>query len=279
MTALQTDSGTIAWSYQTGDTIKCTPTIHGHLLFAASYDHNLYCWHGDTGRLAWKVNIVQSAIFSSPVIAEDARHMLCCTLNGTVALLTLLDGSIKWKKCISKCPIFSTPLLLPNIAIIGLTENAIVCLSLIDGQTLWKVPTEGPVFSSPVAFTVAGQDTASAVIIGTHGKSILCLATDNGQLLWRHNTISVMYGSPFLLGHLAVFIETNATLHLLDCTTGRAISQKSANKAKTARTEWSTLATSGQIFSSPICYRGKLFIGSRDSCLHCFQLDGIPSSP
>lgn len=139
--ALSTDSGSILWQFSTGDIIKCSPhaftceispNLNEELVLCGSYDHYLYCWHQHNGILKWKVNLNDSAIYSSPVTCSEGStwFVLASTLDGTIAKLDISTAEIQWKVSLSNCPIFSTPKLLNQHAIIASTDCSLLSISV-----------------------------------------------------------------------------------------------------------------------------------------------------
>ena len=311
--ALETMTGRIVWQQSTGEVIKCTPTLFNgtclvdKLVITGSYDHHLYCWNQYSGELRWKINPASSAIFASVAVIVDnydivdnnnkiqiEPRLLCATLNGTITNVGLSSGHIYWRRVISPGPIFSSPIIHNTTtscgsAIIGLTHtNIIMAISLSDGTSLWTTPVDGPIFSSPSTFISSIFPEQCMAIYSTHNcYSVICINLNTGKLVWKFTTKSVVYSSCFFIHHhdpstlVAIVVESDSTLHLLDVTTGKPISlhsklfeKDSTSHYKIIHTDQYRLQTNGaKVFSSPIYHRGKLFIGSRDSCLHCFSFN------
>lgn len=132
--ALQVCSGRTVWQYHADDMIKCTPTLldSHQLLIYGSYDKNLYAVNQFSGQLKWKINVNDSAIFSSatPWLHSKEWHLLTATLDGIVAIIHVDSGSIRTKLALSKKPIFSTSVIYEQQAVIGLSESSIVSFSV-----------------------------------------------------------------------------------------------------------------------------------------------------
>lgn len=296
MVALATKSGLVIWSYQTGDIIKCNPpTVSGFYVLAGSHDHHLYCWRADvTGHLQWSVDLKVSTSVS-PVVFDSGRSVLVATLAGTVVAVSHKDGKELWRWQLSEdesSPIFATPLVINMKAIVCLVKSQIFCINLSTGQTIWgplttNGPSTGDLYCPPVAVKLL--DKRLVLIVPTYNRSILCFdITDKGSLLWKAPVKGDVCAAPLLVGNAVIIVDTSGILYLFNVLTGKAFSGKntakcvkasdaasgSSSEAKTSRlekfqlTQWST-----KVFSSPIYYRNKLFIGARDSCLHCFHLN------
>ena len=73
----------------------------------------------------------------------------------------------------------------------------------------------------------------------------------------------MIYASPFVTNHGRIVIvgSTDGCLRLLNIQTGEMICE--------------TQIDGNGLFSSPVCYRNFLLVGSRDDHLYCYRLDKI----
>ncbi|XP_035795019.1 beta-alanine-activating enzyme-like [Anopheles albimanus] len=105
-------AGTILWKYNATGMIKSTPLVLRSsctTIIVGSYGtaRNLHCLMQD-GTVCWTRQIGTKPILAAPV-AVNAASVFVATLDGTLALLDALDGSIRWEKRIStNVPVFSS---------------------------------------------------------------------------------------------------------------------------------------------------------------------------
>ncbi|OTF81707.1 hypothetical protein BLA29_002911 [Euroglyphus maynei] len=197
--AFDLQSGRIVWQSKTDDQIKCSPIIFtgliGELILCGSYDHHLYCWQQSNGHIHWKINVNESAIFSSPIVWYDQHcndwFVAVCTLNGTIGCYHLIDGKQRWKRNHSNRPIFSTPKIIQDNLIIGMIDSRLISISLQNGDLIWELLLEKmPIFSSPCLVKQDDNDGDVRIIIGTNGCSIVCTKFNSKQPEWIFQTES-----------------------------------------------------------------------------------------
>jgi outer membrane protein assembly factor BamB len=77
---------------------------------------------------------------------------------------------------------------------------------------------------------------------------------------WQFKTSSAVYSTPFVDSDDSIVIaaETDGILHLINANDGKQLLSHKLN---------------GQLFSSPIIHRNKLFIGCRDNHFYCISLE------
>ncbi len=52
--ALEAETGTLLWRFETGDVIRSTPTVAGGAVYIGSIDNHVYALDASTGALLWK---------------------------------------------------------------------------------------------------------------------------------------------------------------------------------------------------------------------------------
>jgi eukaryotic-like serine/threonine-protein kinase len=124
---------------------------------------------------------------------------------------------------------------------------------------LWKKELKEPI--------EAGAVIADGVVyLGTLKGTILALKLSDGEQLWRFSPPPMegnyrpgIAASGVVVGDLVVLGDEEGTLVALD--------RKSGNRIWTAKTE-------GAIHSAPSAHEGRIFVGSDDARIYCFDLKG-----
>lgn len=127
---------------------------------------------------------------------------------------------------------------------------------------MWQYTTTGPIFSSP-----AIVPCINAVFFGSHDGSLYCVSRTN-DLLWKSAADSAVFSSPFVFQFcdkhdsgerrpLVASCSTKGTLTIHDLTSGETLS---------------SLALSGEVFSSPVVLSDKIIIGCRNNNLYCISV-------
>jgi acyl-CoA synthetase len=257
-------NGTINWLFKTGAAIKSSPIFSFELglVFCGSHDKYLYAWNQlkSEEQLVWKLRISDGSLFSSPILSPNSDLLFAATLDGILAAIRVGSGSIVWKIDL-KSALFSSPAIHKEILIIGSTLSSLIAVNTIDGSILWTLNTGKPVFSSPFISSLNNVNQNRVhVFIGTHNNSVLCVDLNSGQIKWQFKTSSAVYSTPFVSSddNIVIAAETDGILHLINANDGKQLLSHKLN---------------GQLFSSPIIHRSKLFIGCRDNHFYCICLE------
>ncbi|XP_076043329.1 aminoadipate-semialdehyde dehydrogenase [Oratosquilla oratoria] len=267
------EKGNILWKFKTGGEVKSSPIVdpHSGFVYFGSHDQYLYCV-GCDGVLVWRCRISLGSIFASPILVNES--VIVGTLDGIVASLTKETGCIKWKENIGK-PLFSSPAAALCGVLFGCVDGCLYCMSY-EGNSLWHFQTEGPIFSSPFVNKAFGKEI---IAIGSHDSKTYILDSD-GDLLMEIKGKSPIYSTPFMYNFVT---DTFHSLMVITCETAGRITMNKLYYASTVNnyvTEaGSSLQTSivaeykfpGEVFSSPIFYNSKVYIGCRDDFLYCFK--------
>ena len=136
-----------------------------------------------------------------------------------------------------------------------------ICIILLQ---VWKFKTDSPIFSSPCIWPDRGN-SAKSIVFGSHDNHVYSLDY-SGTLQWKHELTSAVYSSPFLAD-----IRTSANVFdgLVACSTDGTVSVLSLQTGKSLR----SLKLPGDVFSSPIVFRGFIFVGCRNNFLYCMGND------
>ncbi|XP_073439683.1 beta-alanine-activating enzyme-like isoform X2 [Dendrobates tinctorius] len=255
---LRRRTGDMHWIFTTGNAVKSSPAVDptSGLAFIGSHDQYLYALDVEIKQCAWKVHCEGGAVFSSPCLSTKPHHLYVATLGGRLLALNAVKGTTVWKADIGK-PLFSSPLCNQNQVFLGCVDADFYSFSHM-GEKLWKISTEGPIFSSPCVSTLSEHIT-----FGSHDGYIYCCSAE-AEILWRFKTSSRVYATPFTFPNphsgnteLLAVASTDGNLWILDADSGLLISQH---------------ALAGEIFSSPVVYGCQLVIGCRNNYVYCFDL-------
>jgi acyl-CoA synthetase len=85
---------------------------------------------------------------------------------------------------------------------------------------------------------------------------------DNGAEVWRADLGGKVFASPHgvrLTAHLRAVAAATVP--------GRVLLLNAADGATLAETQ-----LDGEVFSSPVCYKGDIYVGCRDDHVHCFRV-------
>lgn len=220
-----------------------------------SYDHHVYCLEVETGKPVWRQNIFNSSILASPVVCGD--YSVVSFLNGGVALIRVQDGEVAWKTSLGS-PIFSSPAIVDKKSIaIANVKGEVHCLNLEDGSIRWTFMTGGSVFSSLVKV-----DEEECLLLGCHDCKVYCIDS-LGKLRWTVDHAS----APVFATPTVVLSGKTGRLVLSVSTDGKMIFSSLLDGSVQALFD---LDSAEGCFSSPVVYRNKIILGSRNNFLDCF---------
>jgi len=89
---------------------------------------------------------------------------------------------------------------------------------------------------------------------------LYCLDQINGTLTWKYDCLSEVYSSPFVFENSTKIIcaSSDGLLSLFDLE-GNVLDQKNLFSLKKS------------CFSTPLVYKNKIYMGSRDNFLYCLN--------
>lgn len=253
-------NGKTLWKFATEGIIKSSPAIDDDLIVFGSYNKHLYCLNFK-GEIRWKKAVSNGSIFSSPSILQNCIYT--ATLDGFVVCLDT-NGSVIWKKFIGK-PIFSSLAVFSGGIVFGCTDHFIYCLDL-DSNILWKHETSAPIFSSPF---ILEYESTVLITIGSYDNFVY-LFNQTGRLIASFELSSPIFSSPFSvickeeLTLYTFFCETKGCIHLLSI----SLNSNDAQVYKSLQ----TYKVNGEIYSSPIFHKNKLYVGCRNDYLYCLTI-------
>lgn len=272
---LRIDDGHISWKYKTGDVIKSSPVVDhntGYVMFG-SHDKNLYCLNQE-GKLIWKNEIAKGSIFSSPCICDNL--VFVATLDGVIAGVEIISGVVLWKDHVSK-PVFSSPAQYSQGIVFGNVIGDIFGYSST-GSRLWKYKAGSNIFSSP--FILKLQSGEEVIAIGCHNNNVYFL-NSKGEKMSEYCGKAPVYATPFLYTAsnntvISVICETSGLVHFVDLNAGKSTYKQNlslCNKSFFSPLTLTEIKLPGELFASPVVYRNKVYICSRDNFIYCFNLE------
>ncbi|XP_053663039.1 beta-alanine-activating enzyme [Anopheles marshallii] len=267
--------GSIAWKYDAGAMIKCTPLVlpRTNLIIFGSYsnNYNLHCIVGGQSSpiLRWKVQVGNKPIFSQPLSLGDnvdAGLILAATLDGTMAALSVATGHLAWKQISpGNIPIFSTPAFLPAYKRIACctVDGSFGIYDAIEGIQIAKHKFPGNIFSS---FEILQQSHDHIhFIVGCYDRKVHCIeyVPLNGETLlpkWNIEIQSQIYATPCLVGQYLVVCSTSGWINLIDL--------NEVCDANLERNITAAMKMKGELFSTPLSCGTVVFVGCRDNFLY-----------
>jgi outer membrane protein assembly factor BamB len=232
----------LVWSYTPGAQIYSSPAELNNVVYAGSYDGNLYAWNAQTGAKLWSFfTEVGSWIFSSPAVANGVVYFSSVYpgVPGVIYAVTASTGKLLWSY-----PTFNgsygTPTVANGVVYCGDYGGRLYALNATTGAEVWIYDTGTQIASAPAVVN-------GVVYVASENDSIYALDASTGAELWSFATGNQIQSSPAVTGGLVYFGSHDGNLYALNASTGAF--------------EWSF--NTGEVGEgSPAVANGVVFIGS-----------------
>ena len=205
LTAADAVTGTVLWSFRTGNDAR-DPTVVDGTVYFASKDKNVYAVDATTGALRWYFTTSggSDGAVGSPAVAGGVVYV--GDAHGTFYALDATTGELIWKFAAGGWPVAAVA-----DGIVYVAGSAFYALDAADGTLLWSHPNG----SGPPALW------AGSVYV-TNGDGTFALDADTGDEIWHAPTGSTS-GAVVANGVVYVTSEQgidSVTLHALDGSSG-----------------------------------------------------------
>ncbi len=281
---MKSEASRSVWSFECEDDVRGTPLIHNQMVYAGSYDNNMYALNATTGEFVWKY-ATDGGIVSRPCFYEgnlyfgsaDKRLHVVYARSGKVVMTYYTDG-----------PIHSSPLVAEGHVFIGSDDGYLHAVNAMTGRRAWKVETGAPVRSSPVMLN-------DNIFFGCESGELFCIDL-SGTIKWRFRAKRAITSTPVVFQNMVFFGSMDWVFYALDIKSGWVIWRNRLNKAtisspcvtdnyvftgsadgsiycfdiRSAKEVWH-FATESQVTGSPIIYKDSLYCGSVDKNLYCLE--------
>jgi outer membrane protein assembly factor BamB len=208
--ALDAATGTVLWTYTTGNYIDSTPAVVNGAVYFGGWDDYFYALNASDGTLLWKF-FADGFVSSSPSVANGVVYF--GNDMGVVYALDAASGTKLWSYDTGQHAATSSPTLAAGMEFIQAYYH-LYAFDAVTGQMVWTYTTGG-VGSSTPAYANG--------ILYAGGGDMFCLyafKATTGQLLWKYQTSpSLVDSSPAVANGLVYFGSQNG-LYALNANTG-----------------------------------------------------------
>lgn len=232
------------WHFECEDEIRGTSQYFQGVLYAGSYDNNLYALKASSGEFIWKYP-TDGGIVSKPSIAdgkvyfgsEDHRLHVISASSGNIVWTYYTDG-----------PIRSSPHLAEGHIFIGSDDGYLHAINMISGRQVWKTDAGAAIRSTPLV-------SQESIYFGTEAGDFYCLDY-RGEIKWRFKAKRCITSSPVAGEGVIYFSSLDSSLYAIE--------------AKTGWTIWRFRLDRGSI-STPFITNGRIYIGAIDGQIYCID--------
>lgn len=272
------------WIFKCQDEVRGTPMVYRSIVFAGSYDGNMYAINGADGRKMWAYS-TKGGIVSRPVLQDERLYF--GSEDGLIHAVSVRSGGLSWTYE-TEAPVRCSPAYSEGHLFIGSDDGYFYAINLATESSTWRVDVGSPVRSMPIV-----ED--GLVYFGTNGGELLCVDM-RGAVKWRSKAKKGIVSSPVFSGGVIYFTALDAVLYAVDAGSGWVIWRFRMDKGSIStpvvsgdflyvgsadgniyciHTEngkeiW-RYKTDHQVSGSPVLYKGVLYCGSADGVMHSLE--------
>jgi outer membrane protein assembly factor BamB len=253
--ALDAATGTLRWSFATGDVVHASPAVAAGLVYIGSWDRNLYALDAATGRERWRYTTGNdTTIYNQIGIASSAAVtdglVLVGGRDGHFHAVDARTGALKWKHDNRMGWTIASPAVRDGIVYFPTSDGRrFKALDVATGAVRIDLQNKAVSFSSPA---LAGD----VAFYGTSDGFLNAVNLRDGTLLARFQTDGSKENAPRLLDENGL-IRT-ALLYPDRTLDGMMIGMRG-------------MMTLGSVLSSPVVAGGIVYFGSTDGHLYAVR--------
>ncbi len=247
--AVDTETGTVRWTFATGAEIKSSPVVESGVVLVGSYDEHFYAFDAGTGEMLWSLQA------EGPVHATPARSGGLAWITGCDAILRgvrIRDGH-EALRFDSGAYTAASPAIADGVLYYGTFNNEVLAVDADQGVLRWRY--EHPERHFPFYASAAVRD--GLVVVAGRDKLVHALDRESGEARWTFRARARFDASPAIAGNRVYAGNADGRLYVLDLATGEKVSEFHAG---------------GPIMGSPALSGAHIVFGTQDGTL--FALEG-----
>lgn len=253
--ALDKEINETLWKKEIG-TVSTKPAFLDDVVYCSSHDGNIYAFDSKSGNLEWYLE-TDGEIHSSPTIYNDV--LFVGSNDKYLYAIDVDNGELKWKHK-TEGAICSTPTILNDIVYFGSWDNNLYALNSETGELEWKFTTGWGIDSSP-------EVKDDFVYVGCEDNNFYAIDAEGGKLKWIFNANAGIKSSPTAYGGYVFFGSDDGYIYAINSSNGKLVWKEAPDYFIEGIDNFKTRP----IVSSPIAYDGKIFVGSTNGKIYCFD--------
>jgi outer membrane protein assembly factor BamB len=257
MTALDVESGDLAWRANLADAIGSSPAYHdGVVYIAVEYSDPSGAMFGldaESGEVVWEDQRLTDHPHSSCAIDRDAGRLVVGSNDGYLYAWSYPDLEFAWRFETGdaiKGPVATDD----GSAFFGSWDRDVYRVGLAEGREEWAFETGDLVMSGPSV-----DPATETVYVGSKDDRLYALDAADGTERWRYDAGDAIIGCPTVTREHVLVGAYDATLHALATDTGEHV--------------W-TAGGVGRVTSTPRVVDGDVYFTDRASEAHLAGDDG-----
>ena len=299
MYALDAATGTLRWSYATGDVIRWPASVAYRAVYFGSVDHNLYALDASTGILRWSYE-TDRPLWIGPVVAGGLAYQ--APGDRHLYALDAATGKLRWRYT-TEADRWSRPVVAEGILYASASTDFsddyqqgsdierlrhygyVTALDAHTGRLLWKYRTDGdpstPVVAAGMVYVSAGDERS--YLLGDPPESgnpsmrghVYALDAATGNLIWQRRAVSEISPGPagLTVAEGAVYVESSNQFRYNSPSSPPEPpihGQVTAFDALTGETRW-LFETDDQFANPPTVANGVAYLVSLNGQVHAVR--------
>lgn len=262
--ALNKVTGEILWNNEI-ETVSSKPAFFDGVVYCSSNDGNIYAFNSENGLLKWTFK-TNDEIYSSPVICNNILYI--GSNDGYLYAINTKDEGLIWKFK-TNGPIVSSSIVVNNVVYFGSWDGNLYSLATKNGRLKWKFTTGWGIDSTPAFYD-------DIIYVGSEDNNFYAIDANDGKLIWTFTTNGGIQSSSTVYGGYVFFGSSDGKMYALEASHGDLKWSIAPDYYIDGIYNYKTKP----IVSSPYIEAGKVFIGSTNGNIYCFdaQTDEHPIS-
>jgi len=248
--ALDPQTGSDIWVVESNSnnvaSMVASPVVHGHSVIVCDRRGVVTALDIRLGMKLWTFTAAD-AIVAAPKVHGD--KLFFGTRGGQVYAVQCASGKQAWKY-VAVGKILSTPVTTVDTVYLGSQSGLFFALDAEAGRLMWELQTEG-------AIATGGVMVYTSVIFASQDKWLYCCEKYDGSLKWKVPLKGTPSATLEAVGSTVICITKEGWLQAFDVETGKLAYESFLKR---------------DIESAPLLLGKKIFVGSVDGALSCFEL-------
>jgi outer membrane protein assembly factor BamB len=236
------------WSFTTGNSVYSSPAVVDGVVYAGSFDNNVYALNASTGAKVWSFT-TGGSVYSSPTVANGVVYV--GSFDDNVYALKATTGTKLWSFTTGG-KVASSPTVANGVVYFGSFDDNVYALNATTGAKLWSFTTGNLVVPSPAVVN-------GVVYVGSSDGNVYALNATTGAKAWSFSAGTNLESSPAVANGVVYVGSNNDNLYALNASDGQNL--------------WSFTA-GNYVASSPAVVNGVVYVGSVDDNIYAFTQTG-----
>jgi serine/threonine protein kinase len=232
------------WEFTFEDEVRSSPAVEAGIVYAGSYDNNVYALTASKGEFIWKF-ATEGGITSKPLV--DNAVLYFGSEDGKLYAVSAKNGKPIWDFP-TGTPIRGSARIAEGHIFFGADDSNLYAVNIASYRKSWSLNTEGSIRSTP-------HIQGGLIYFGNEAGEFIC-ADFRGQIRWRFNARRSITSSAVMMDGIVYFSSLDGNFYALDAKSGWVI--------------WRFRMGKGSI-SSPCITENMVFVGSADSYIYCLD--------